>query len=123
MNDVKIDVNDYIEYGLGDIYYGLISFISSYVTQNYNPMEVLENENSKYSIAVTTMKYALKELLDYLKNVDEIYLPSLNRKVRISSLNMEEQLALEGRCKEFLISTLKQKMPNDIEVKTSHKTM
>ena len=121
MEDIRINVDDYIEYGLEDIYYGLITFISKYVTSNYNPMEIFENEESKYAIAVTTMKGALKELLDYFKANDDVYLPSLNRKVKISTLNLEEQLALEERCKEYLIIKANEVLNNNLENQVSHK--
>ena len=119
MNNIKIDVNDYIECGLGDIYYGLISFISEYANANFNPMEVFENGNSKYAVSITTMKGALKELLDYMKENGEVYLPSLNRKAKISTLNIEEQLALEERCKEYLIAKVNEALSNDFESQTS----
>lgn len=121
MSEIKIDVNDYIESGLGDIYYGLITFISKYVTSNYNPMELFRTGESKYAVAVTTMKGALKELLDYFKANDDVYLPSLNRKVKISTLNLEEQLALEERCKEYLIAKLNETLSNNLENQTSQK--
>lgn len=121
MSEIKIDVNDYIESGLGDIYYGLITFISKYVTSNYNPMELFETGDSKYAVAVTTMKGALKELLDYFKVNDDVYLPSLNRKVKISTLNFEEQLALEERCKEYLIIKANEVLNNNLENQVSHK--
>ena len=114
MGNIKIDVNDYTEYGLGDIYYGLISFISKYATANYNPLEILENGESKYAIAIVTMKETLKELLDYFKANDTVFLPSLNRKVNIRSLNIEEQLALEERCKEYLIARLNSNLEEQV---------
>ena len=52
---VKIRIEDYEEFGLGDIYYGLLSFISKYVNQNFDPLEVLmldDNQQSKYAIAM-----------------------------------------------------------------------
>lgn len=122
MDNIKINVDEYSEYGLGDIYYGLISFISDYVTRNYNPMDILQNGNSQYALAVTTMKSDLKELLDYLKTVDEVYLPSLNRIVRISSLNIDEQTALEQRCKEYLILKLNNTLNAEKESNMSSKS-
>ena len=121
MSGNKIDVNDYIEYGLGDIYYGLITFISNYVTANYNSMETFETDNSKYAVAVATMKGALKELLDYFKANGDVYLPSLNRKVKISTLNIEEQLALEERCKDYLIAKLNEALNDNLEEKVQHR--
>ena len=56
MENIKIDVNDYIEYGLGDIYYSLISFISKYVTTKYNLTEIFQDGDLKYAVAVATMK-------------------------------------------------------------------
>ena len=123
VNKIKIDVNDYIDCGLGDIYYGLITFISNYVTTNYNPMEAFETGDSKYAVAVITMKGALKELLDYFKSNDDVYLPSLNRKVKISTLNIEEQLALEERCKDYLIAKLNMVLSNNLENQTPHKSI
>ena len=119
MENIKIDVEDYIQYGLGDIYYGLISFISNYVTQNYNPMETFQSDNSQYAFAVTIMKKSLKELLDYLKQTNEIYLPSLRRNINLKTLNIEEQLALEERCKEYLILKLNESLNKNLE---SHET-
>ncbi len=106
MNKTKIDVNDYVEFGLGDIYYDLISFIGRYVNDNYDAVEMLRTDNYEYAIAVDTMKSALKELLDYFKTHDDIYLPALDRKIKISTLNVKEQAALEERCKEYLIAKL-----------------
>ncbi|MDO4963354.1 MAG: hypothetical protein Q4E75_04575 [bacterium] len=106
---VKIRVEDYEEFGLGDIYYGLLSFISKYVNQNFDPLEVLmldDNQQSKYAIAINVMKESLKEILDYLKNNSEVYLPKLNKSVNINSINVEEQLAVEERCKEYMILKL-----------------
>lgn len=106
---VKIRVEDYEDFGLGDIYYGLISFISSYVNQNFDPLEVFVldgNQQSKYAIAIDVMKESLKEILDYLKNNGEVYLPKLNKSVNINSINVEEQLAVEERCKEYIILRL-----------------
>ena len=119
MENIKIDVNDYIQYGLGDIYYGLISFISHYVTQNYNPIENFQSNNSQYALAVIIMKRNLKELLDYLKQTDEVYLPMLNRKIKLSTLTIDEQLALEERCKEYLILKLNEALNKNLE---SHET-
>ena len=106
MENVKINVDDYEPYGLGDLYYGLISFISDYVTKNYNPMEILTTGESEYAIAITVMKRTLKEILEILKRTNEIYLPSLNKTVNLNTLTVEEQLALEERCKECLILSL-----------------
>lgn len=106
---VKIRVEDYEDFGLGDIYYGLISFISSYVNQNFDPLEVFVldgNQQSKYAIAIDVMKESLKELLEYLKKDGEVYLPKLNKSVNINSINVEEQLAVEERCKEYIILRL-----------------
>lgn len=122
MENTKIDVNDYIEYGLGDIYYGLISFISKYATANYNPLEILENGESNYTIAITTMKEALKELLDYFKTNDTVFLPSLNREVNIKYLNIKEQLALEEKCKEYLIAKLNEELNSNLKKQTSPKS-
>ena len=119
MNNVKIDVNDYSEYGLDDIYYGLLSFISQYVTANYNPLEVFENEKSTYAVAITTMKGALKELLDYFKSNDEIYLPSINKKVKISTLSITEKQAVEEVCKEYMVAKLNDALTNNFENKSS----
>ena len=106
---VKIRIEDYEEFGLGDIYYGLLSFISKYVNQNFDPLEVLmldDNQQSKYAIAMNVMKESLKEILDYLKRDGEVYLPKLNKSVNINSINIEEQLAVEERCKEYMILKL-----------------
>lgn len=122
MEEIQINAENYIPYGLGDIYYGLISFISSYVNQNYNPMEVFQNDNSRYAVAISTMKESLKELLDYLKVNDEIYIPSLNRNIKISTLTSNEQLALEERCKEYLVAKLNYVFSNEMETPVSNKT-
>jgi hypothetical protein len=106
MNNIKINAEDYIEYGLGDIYYSLLTFISRYAAENYDPMEYIKNGTSKYAITVTTMKDGLKEILDYLKTTTEVYLPALNKNVQLNTLTIEEQLALEERCKEYLILKL-----------------
>ena len=106
---VKINTDDYLEYGLGDIYYGMISFIGKYVNENYDPLEVFELPNgyqSKYALAMDTMKVSLKELLDYFKLHDEIYLPNVGRKIRISNLNIEDQKDLEECCKDFMLMNL-----------------
>ena len=121
IENVKINIDYYIEYGLGDIYYGLINFISKYVTDNYNTMEFFKNGESKYAVAIATMKSALKELLDCFKRNDEVYLPSLNRNVKISNLNVGEQLALEERCKEYLVTKLNETLGENLEAQTSHK--
>lgn len=107
---VKINVDDYINYGLGDIYYGLISFIGRYATKNYDPLDTLnlpEDHQSKYALAIDTMKGTLKELLDYFISQDEIYLPNVERKIRISNLNVEDQKDLEDCCKYFILMNLK----------------
>jgi len=85
-------------------------------------MDILQNGNSQYALAVTTMKSGIKELLDYLKTVDEVYLPSLNRIVRISSLNIDEQTALEQRCKEYLILKLNNTLNAEKENNMSSKS-
>ncbi len=107
---VKMNIEDYEEYGLGDIYYGLITFISRYTQEKYNPMEIFENNTSEYAIAVDTLKYSLKEILDYLKNAEQVYLPKLNRNINLQTLNAEEQKALEERCKEYMLLCLNNTM-------------
>lgn len=104
MENVKINVDEYSELGLGDIYYGLLTFIERYAMENYNPMEIFGTDTSQYATVITTMKSGVKELLDYLKKMDEVYIPSLNKSVKLSTLTMQEQLALEERCKEYLIA-------------------
>ena len=121
MDNVKINVDDYVEHGLGDTYYGLTSFMSRYVTENFDPMEVFENDKSKYATAVSLMKSRLKDVLDYLKDNDEVYLPELNRNVKISSLTLEEQKALERRCSEYLIQNMDNILNNDLENQNSGK--
>ncbi len=69
-------------------------------------MEIFENNTSEYAIAVDTLKHSLKEILDYLKNAEEVYLPKLNRNVNLQTLNAEEQKALEERCKEYMLLCL-----------------
>ena len=111
----KIDAKNYETTGLGDIYYGLISFIGSYVSQNFDPMEALdleENQKSTYALAVEIMKNALKELLEYLKSNSNVFIPSLNREVEINHLNVEEQVALEERCKEYMVEKLNNELKN-----------
>lgn len=106
---VKIRVEDYENYGLGDIYYGLISFISSYAIQNFDPLEDFTfdgNQQTKYATAVEIMKGSLKEILEYLKSGGKVYLPKFNKHVNINSINIEEQLAIEERCKEYIILKL-----------------
>lgn len=106
---VKIQVEDYEACGLGDIYYGLISFMTSYVNKNFDPLEGFTFDGSsqtKYSIAMDIMKTSIKELLDYMKNKGEVYLPQYNKSVNIDFINMEEQLAIEERCKEYMILKL-----------------
>lgn len=103
------------KYGLGDIYYGLISFISSYVNKNFDPMEVLnlsDTKQSNYAIAIEIMKSSLKEIMDYLKNGGEVYLPQYNKSVNIETINIHEQLAIEERCKEYMIAKLNEYFNN-----------
>ena len=106
MENIKLDIDEYESCGLGDIYYGLISFIGRYAEQNYSPIEIFDNGISKYSTAIITMKSHLKTLLDYLKETDSVFIPSLNRNINLKTLNQEEQFALEQRCKEYLIENL-----------------
>ena len=40
MENIKLDADEYVACGLGDIYYGLISFIGRYAQQNYDPFEI-----------------------------------------------------------------------------------
>lgn len=106
---VKINVDDYSDYGLGDIYYGLISFIGRYANENYSPLDTInmpEGYQSNYAMAIDTMKGTLKELLDYFKSHDEIYLPNVQRKVRISTLSVQDQKALEECCEYLMITNL-----------------
>lgn len=121
MSNVRINVEDYTECGLGDIYYGLISFIARHIEMNYSPRECFENGDSKYAIALVTMKSALKELLDYLKSTEEVYLPALNRSVSLSILTVQEQVALEERCKEYLILRLAHVLKPTLEETVSSK--
>ena len=114
---MKINIDDYEEFGLGDLYYTLISFIANYA-QKYKSFENFETGESKYATTIEIMKSSLKELLDYLKTVDEIYLPSLNKNVKLSTLNQKEQLALEERCKEYLVLKLSEVMNENIDSKT-----
>ena len=107
---VKINVEDYEEYGLGDLYYGLITFISRYAPKKYNPMEIMEKNTSEYVMAVNTLKYALKEILDYLKTANEVYIPKLKRSINLKYLNSEEQKELEERCKEYMLLCLNNTM-------------
>lgn len=118
MGNVRIDIDEYTACGLGDIYYGLLSFIERYIMQNYNFSKVSYNGVSEISIAIKTMKSSLKALLEYLKNVDTVFLPSLNRNINLKTLNQEEQLALEERCKEYLLENLNIIMNQGLEEKS-----
>lgn len=115
MENVRLNSDDYESCGLGDVYYGLISFIGRYAEQNYSPTEIFDNGISKYSVAIITMKSSLKILLDYLKEADIVFIPSLNRNINLKSLNVQEQLALEERCKEYLLKNLNVVMNNGLE--------
>ena len=122
MDKAKIDISDYTNYGLEDLYYELITFVSKYANQNYDPLEILQNDSSKYAFAISTMKAGIKELLDYLKTVEEIYFPKLNRTVRLNSLTIEEQSALAERCKEYLVSIVEYALKEHYGVENSSKT-
>ena len=112
-NIVRIKIEDYQGYGLDDLYYGLISFISKYATANFDPMENLDisSDNlSTYAFAINNMKTSIKAMLDFFKETREVYIPALNKKISLDSMNMEEQLALEKRCQEYIITTLNQSL-------------
>ena len=113
MENVRLDIDEYTACGLGDIYCGLISFIQRYAIQNHNSFEGVYN----YSIIMKTMKASLKILLDYLKTADTVFIPSLNRNIDLKTLNQEEQLALEARCKEYLLQNLNAVMNQSLEQK------
>ena len=115
MENVRLNSDDYKSCGLGDVYYGLISFIGRYAEQNYSPIEIFDNGTSKYRTAIITMKSSLKTLLEYLKESDIVFIPSLNRNINLKSLNVQEQLALEERCKEYLLKNLYVVMNNGLE--------
>ena len=118
MENIKLNADDYVSCGFGDIYYGLISFIGRYAEQNYSPIEIFGNGISKYKTAITTMKFSLKTLLDYLKTTDTVFIPSLNRNINLNLLNQEEQLALEERCREFILENLNIVMNQGLEEKS-----
>ena len=63
------------------------------------------------------MKDSLKTLLEYLKDADTVFLPSLNRNINLKTLNQERQLALEARCKEYLLQNLNAVMTQGLEQK------
>lgn len=106
MKNEKIDVAKYTESGFGDLYYGLISFIGRYAGQNFDLFEINQDGVSQYATAVVEMKRSLSTILDYLTRVDEVFLPSLNRNVKLNCLNIEEYTALEERCKEYILLEL-----------------
>lgn len=110
MENIKLNIDEYESCGLGDIYRGLITFIERYIMQNYNFSKIsyngFSNGISEISIAIRTMKTSLKVLLDYLKESDIVFIPSLNRNINLKTLNQEEQFALEQRCKEYLLENL-----------------
>lgn len=118
MENIRLNADEYVSCGLGDIYYGLISFIGRYAEQNYSPIEIFDNGVSKYKTAITTMKFSLKTLLDYLKTTDTVFIPSLNRNINLNLLNQEEQLALEERCREFILENLNIVMNQGLEEKS-----
>lgn len=91
MKNVNINMETYNEKGFGDLYLSLISFIGRYAEENFDPLEVFQNEVSNYALAIVEMKKSLKAILDYLITVDEVFLPSLNRNVKLKSLTFEEQ--------------------------------
>ena len=119
MENVKLNAEEYVSCGLGDIYYGLISFIGRYAEQNYSPIEIFDNGTSKYRTAIITMKSSLKTLLEYLKTTDTVFIPSLNRNINLNLLNQEEQLALEERCREFILENLNIVMNYELEEKSA----
>jgi len=106
LKNVNINMETYNEKGFGDLYLSLISFIGRYAEENFDPLEVFQNEVSNYALAIIEMKKSLKAILDYLITVDEVYLPSLNRNVKLKSLTFEEQIELEKRCKEYILINL-----------------
>ena len=110
MENEKLNIKQYEQNGLGNLYYGLISFIGRYVEQNYNPTEIFKGGYSYYAMAVIEMKKSLKELLNYLLAANEVFLPSLNRNVKLKNLNTKEQIALEDRCKEYILLNLNKTM-------------
>ena len=119
MENIKLNAEEYVSCGLGDIYYGLISFIERYAEQNYSPIEIFDNGTSKYRTAIITMKSSLKTLLEYLKTTDTVFIPSLNRNINLNLLNQEEQLALEERCREFILENLNIVMNYELEEKSA----
>lgn len=106
MKNVKLNPDEYIINGLGDIYFSLISFIGNYVEKNYNPFDIDDKNNSEYANVLISMKKSLKEILDFLIITDEVFIPSLNRTVNLKKLNIIEQKALEERCKEYILIRL-----------------
>jgi len=117
MENTKLNIEEYISCGFGDIYNSLISFIGRYIEQNYNPFEISSNGVSNYSTAIRTMKASLKVLLDYLKAADTVFIPSLNRNINLKLFNIDEQRALEDRCKEYLLLNLNIVMNQELEEK------
>lgn len=93
-----------------DIYSRLMSFINAYASQVCNP---LENSKSRYIVIVYMMEQWLKDLTDYLKTIDKIYIPLLKRDIKLDHLTLEEQLALEDIFKQQLISNLNNYLNNE----------
>lgn len=93
-----------------DIYSRLMSFINAYALKVCNP---LENSKSRYIVIVYMMEQWLKDLTDYLKTIDKIYIPLLKRDIKLDHLTLEEQLALEDIFKQQLISNLNNYLNNE----------
>ena len=78
-------------------------------------MEVLQinnNQQSTYTLAVNTIKDGLQELLEYLKNNHKVFIPSLNITIELDCLSAEENIALEKRCQDYLFAKLNNEILN-----------
>jgi len=117
MENPKLNIEEYVSCGFGDIYCSLITFIQRYAIQNCSSSNISYNGISEYSFAIRSMKASLKVLLDYLKEIDTVFIPSLNRNINLKLFNIEEQKALEERCKEYLLQNLYIVMNQELEEK------
>ena len=100
-------LEDYEQFGLSDIYLHSISFISNYVVQNYDPMEVFnveEGSESDYAFAQRKMKEAAKAILDEIKKSKQIHLNTIDKTFDLSNMNIQYQNILEKEIDDALIS-------------------
>ena len=100
-------LEDYETYGLSDIYLHSISFISSYVVQNYDPMEVFnikEGSESDYAFAQRKMKEAAKAILDEIKKTKKIHLNTIDKTFDLSNMTIDDQAILEKEIDNALVA-------------------